>query len=287
MFVFLPNAEASGALMRLGSGGGAVTKLQNRLHDLGYFDYHAATGNYGTITQTAVVRFQKVNALAADGIAGPATLNKLYSSSAKSLVLRAGSGGEAVRTMQLKLKNLGYFTGTGTGHFGAITLDAVKRFQQSNGLAVDGIAGPATRKKLFSNNVKAYRPANTSAPLIADIALSQNGKPYAWGGIGPSSYDCSGLAYYAMTKAGYGISRLSSAGYGAVASWPKITGRDGLAKGDLLFFRSDASPGVGHMGIYTGNGEFVHASSGQGRVMISTLDNTYWTRNYLFARRAV
>lgn len=291
MTVFVPNAEASGILLRLGSSGSAVTELQTRLHNLGYLDFHGATGNFGTLTQTAVIRFQSVNGLVADGIAGPITLNRLYSNLARSLVLRAGSSGEAVQTMQLKLKSLGYFGGTGTGHFGAVTLDAVRRFQQAHGLAVDGIAGPLTRKMLFSNSAKnagvASVPSNTSASLIADIALSQNGKPYAWGGNGPSSYDCSGLVYYAMTQAGYSVSRLSSAGYSAVTSWPQIAGRNNLAKGDLLFFRSDTSASIGHMGVYIGNGEFVHASSGQGRVMISTLDNTYWARNYLFARRVV
>ncbi len=286
--LFSTNAEAAGTLLRLGSSGGAVTELQNRLHSLGYLDYHGATGYFGTITKTAVLRFQRVNGLAADGIAGPLTINRLYSGSARSLLLRAGSSGEAVQTMQLKLKSLGYFAGTGTGHFGAVTLDAVKRFQKAHGLAADGIAGPATRKMLFSNSVKKV-PApskNTSAAVIADIALSQKGKPYAWGGNGPYSYDCSGLAYYAMTQAGYKVSRFSSAGYSTVASWPKITGNN-LDKGDLLFFRSDTSASIGHMGIYTGNGEFVHASSGQGRVMVSSLDNVYWSRNLLFARRIV
>lgn len=286
--LFSTNAEAAGTLLRLGSSGGAVTELQNRLHSLGYLDYNGATGYFGTITKTAVLRFQRVNGLAADGIAGPLTINRLYSGSARSLLLRAGSSGEAVQTMQIRLKSLGYFAGTGTGHFGSVTLEAVKRFQKSHGLTADGTAGPLTRKMLFSNSViKVPAPSkNISAAVIADIALSQNGKPYTWGGNGPASYDCSGLAYYAMIQAGYSVSRLSSAGYSAVASWPKITGNN-LDKGDLLFFRSDTSPSIGHMGIYTGNGEFVHASSGQGRVMVSSLDNVYWSRNLLFARRVV
>ena len=250
---------------------------------------HCRTGYFGALTQTAVTRYQHINGLTADGIAGPQTLNSLYGGSARSLVLRAGSSGEAVQTMQLRLKSLGYFSGTGTGHFGQVTLDAVRSFQRANGLVVDGIAGPMTRRALFANNVNPPTAAPaapvSNAAAIADIALSQNGKPYAWGGNGPATYDCSGLAYYAMTQAGFNVSRFSSAGYSGVSSWAQIWGRNGLQKGDLLFFRSDTSSSIGHMGVYIANGEFVHASSGQGRVMVSTLDNTYWARNYLFARR--
>ena len=288
MYITVPDAQASSTLMRLGSRGSDVTALQEKLLQLGYLDYSGSTGYFGTLTQTAVSRFQRVNGLTVDGIAGPQTLGRLYSNTARSLLLRAGSSGEAVQTMQLRLKSLGYFAGTGTGHFGQVTLDAVRSFQRTNGLTVDGIAGPQTRRALFSNNMrppKSAPAANTAA--IADIALSQNGKPYTWGGNGPASYDCSGLAYYAMTQAGFRVSRLSSAGYSAVSSWNQIWGTNSLKKGDLLFFRSDTSSSIGHMGVYIGNGDFVHASSGQGRVMVSTLNNTYWARNYLFTRRVV
>lgn len=288
MFAFIHRPQAAVTLLRLGSKGEEVVRLQNRLHDLGYFDYHGATGNFATLTRTAVTRFQSVNGTAADGIAGPITLNKLYSNSAKSLVLRAGNSGQAVQSMQLRLKTLGYFSGVGTGVFGAVTLKSVKQFQREHGLVVDGIAGPLTRKMLFSNKAKTAAlasPVKNAAFSVADIAAAQTNKPYALGAAGPDSYDCSGLAFYAMTQAGYSVTRLSSAGYSAVSTWSKISGKDNLAKGDLLFFRSDESPAIGHMGIYLGNGQFVHASSGQAKVMLSTIDNVYWTRNLAFARR--
>lgn len=278
-------ASATGtASLKIGSSGSEVTKLQNRLHTLGYLDYSGSTGYYGSVTKTAVIRFQKNNGLTADGVAGSATTSKLYSSSAKSLVLKIGSSGEAVSALQQKLSSLGFYKyGTITGYYGSVTKDAVVRFQQASGLSADGIAGPATRIKLFSGNVP-QAPAS-SVSKIADIALAQSGKPYVLGDEGPSSYDCSGLIHYAVNNAGFSVKRYSAAVYSEYSAWTKIWGTSSLKKGDIVFFRSDTSANIGHMGVYIGNGEFVHASSGQGRVMVSTLNNTYWARNYVFARR--
>ena len=290
LIITVPEAQASSSLLRMGDSGSEVQTMQKRLQDLGYADYPTALGNFGPQTRTAVIRFQSNNGLVADGIAGPLTLGRLYSSSATRLLLREGSSGEAVQTLQLQLKRLGFFSGTGTGYFGPVTREAVISFQRASGLSADGIAGPLTRIAAFSGSASTQpsapaQPAAPAAAAIADIALTQLGKPYTWGGNGPSSYDCSGLAYYAMTQAGYNVSRFSSAGYSGVSSWERINGTSSLAKGDLVFFRSDNSASISHMGIYTGNNEFVHASSGQARVMVSTLSNSYWARNYLFARR--
>lgn len=288
LFAAVPTAMAASPNMSIGSRGDDVTALQSKLLSLGYLDYPNATGYYGTLTRTAVIRFQSINGLSADGIAGPLTQGKLYSSSARSLLLRVGSYGEAVQTLQLRLKELGYFNGTATGYYGPITRAAVVAFQQTNGLSVDGIAGPNTRNKAFSNNtVSAPQPSTPSASTaaIADIALTQMDKPYVLGGNGPSSYDCSGLAYYAMTNAGFNVPRYSASAYSTESSWTKITKTGSLQKGDLVFFRSDSSSYIGHMGIYTGNRQFVHASSGQNRVMVSSIDNVYWARNFVLARR--
>ena len=276
-------ADVSSALLKLGSTGTEVTQLQAKLHSLGYLDHSGATGYYGSVTRTATQRFQQQSGLAADGIAGPATQAKLYASSAPRLLLRAGSSGEAVSALQTRLAALGYYTyGTATGYYGIVTKAAVVQFQASRGLSADGIAGPATRIALFADDAPAVS-ANTSA--IADIALSQNGKPYVLGDEGPNSYDCSGLVHYAANNAGYSVPRYSAAVYSEHAAWTKLTGTSALQKGDVLFFRSDTSAYIGHTGIYIGGGEFVHASSGQGRVMVSSLSNTYWARNYVHARR--
>ena len=276
-------ASSGTVLLKLGSTGTDVTTLQERLHSLGYLDYSGATGYYGGVTRTAVVRFQQQCGLLADGIAGPATQARLYASSAPSLMLRTGNSGEAVGALQTRLAALGYYTyGTATGYYGSITKSAVIQFQQSCGLSADGIAGPATRRALFSGDAPA---ASADTAAIADIGLAQTGKPYVLGDEGSSSFDCSGLVYYAVNRAGFGVPRYSAAVYSEYTAWTKVYGTSSLQKGDILFFRSDTSASISHTGIYIGGGEFVHASSGQGAVIVSRLDNVYWARNYAFARR--
>ncbi len=290
LFATAPGALAASPTLKLGSQSSEVTKLQARLIELGYADFSAATGYYGSATRLAVIRFQSINGLTGDGLAGNATQSKLYSTGAKSLALRAGSSGEAVQTLQLRLKSLGYFSGTGTGYYGAVTQSAVIAFQKATGLTADGIAGPKTRVKAFSDSTakagsSATPKAGPSNAAIADIALAQLGDTYVLGGNGPSSFDCSGLAYYAMTNAGFSVSRLSAAAYSGQSSWTKITKTGDLQKGDLLFFYSESWSSINHMGIYTGDGQFVHASSGQGKVMVSSLDNSYWSSHFALARR--
>ncbi len=277
-------ALAGNTTLQYGNSSSEVTALQERLLKLGYLDYPNATGYYGVTTKTAVIRFQKNHGISADGVAGPQTQSAIYASTAKSMVLKAGSSGEAVQALQLKLKSLGYFSGTGTGYYGSVTRDAVIRFQKASGLYADGIAGPATHNKAFSGSAPAVTAAATSTAAIADIALTQVGKGYVLGTQGPNTYDCSGLAYYAMTNAGFSVTRMSAAAYFTNSAWASVGGTANLKKGDLIFFRSETSSSISHMGIYTGDGQFVHASSGQAKVMVSTL-NTYWTNLYMGARR--
>lgn len=284
LVTLIPTAFAADTgLLKVGSSGEAVKLLQNRLLVLGYMDSSAATDYFGVITRTAVIRFQSLNGLYADGVVGPATSTKIYSSDAARLVLTAGSRGEAVTAEQARLRDLGYISNADvTGYYGNVTKAAVAEFQRASGIYTDGVTGPVTRRALFSDNAL-RRPSASSASRIADVALTQLGKPYILGTQGPNSYDCSGLAYYAMTNAGFSVSRLSAAAYSENAAWTKITSISSLQKGDLVFFRPGTSY-ISHMGVYTGNGQFVHASSGQAKVMTSSF-SSYWTNAFAFARR--
>lgn len=76
--------EASAILLKQGSRGEEVKKVQTELKRLGYFNYHTATGYYGTITADAVKKYQKAHGLAVDGIVGNMTYNSLFGSNASS-----------------------------------------------------------------------------------------------------------------------------------------------------------------------------------------------------------
>lgn len=143
--------------LRLGSSGKQVKTMQNRLIVLGYLTGEA-NGEFDTSTETAVAAFQKRNGLDNDGVAGPTTLTRLYSTSAKKASsavghlgsLKPGAQGDAVRSLQRNLRSLGYYGGNVDGDYGDGTTAAVTAFQKAYGLNADGIAGKATINKIES-----------------------------------------------------------------------------------------------------------------------------------------
>lgn len=151
--------EDTSKTLELGSEGSSVTKLQRALYELGYYQARI-NGIYNQDTANAVREFQIINKLTVDGKAGTSTQNVLYSSSAKPaaaetskfITLKIGSKGNDVVEVQLALRSLGYLNRSSTGEYDQETADAVKAFQQRNGLTTDGDAGPATQEKLFSSS---------------------------------------------------------------------------------------------------------------------------------------
>ncbi|MBZ4420138.1 peptidoglycan-binding protein [Myxococcus sp. RHSTA-1-4] len=141
---------AASPTLREGSKGAAVVTLQNKLKAAG-FNPGAADGSFGPKTEAAVKAFQRARGLAADGIVGPKTwsaLNATASAGGSGPTLRLGAKGEPVRALQQRLNVLGFNSGTADGSFGPKTEAAVKAFQQSRGLAADGVVGPKTWDKL-------------------------------------------------------------------------------------------------------------------------------------------
>lgn len=153
-------AVVNDGYLRRGSSGEAVTKLQNRLNELGY-NCGTPDGAFGPATQNAVAKFQADNGLVADGIVGPSTFDALYGS---HRTLKMGSTGSAVTQLQDRLNELGYVMGTADGEFGTNTYNAVKDFQRNNGLIADGIVGPKTWAELFSTN--ANGPSTISTVIL-------------------------------------------------------------------------------------------------------------------------
>jgi cell wall-associated NlpC family hydrolase len=110
----------------------------------------------------------------------------------------------------------------------------------------------------------------------ADAALGQLGTPYVWAGSQPGGFDCSGLVMWAFAQVGVSLPHSSYAqyGYGVPVS------RDQLQPGDLVFF-----DGLGHVGIYIGGDQFVHAPHTGDVVKISSLSEGWYTSTFVGARR--
>ena len=132
-----------------------VSKLQERLMDLGYMDLDEPTEHFGSMTKTAVQLFQRKHELDTDGCVGELTWNAIFSKDAKKYTVSVGITGTDVEELQKRLRELGYID-TVTSYFGTDTEAAVKKFQERNGLTVDGSVGSETREMLYSEDAKAY-----------------------------------------------------------------------------------------------------------------------------------
>jgi len=115
---------------------------------------------------------------------------------------------------------------------------------------------------------------------IADVAMGMVGTRYLYGGTDPlKGFDCSGLVYYAYEQAGYRVPRTSQELFRAAR---KISVND-ADPGDLMFFQDQTK--LSHVGIYLGDGKFIHAPRTGARVRIESLRKRYWVRRYDGARR--
>lgn len=125
-----------------------------------------------------------------------------------------------------------------------------------------------------------------SADDVLFRALGLVGTPYRYGGNTPAGgFDCSGLiGYVYRDAAGIGLPR-STRELSAMRT-PSVP-RDALQSGDLVFFATSGGRSVSHAGIYVGEGRFVHAPSSGGTVRLDSLDNSYWQRTYLNAKRVL
>ncbi|UXH43272.1 LysM peptidoglycan-binding domain-containing protein [Rossellomorea vietnamensis] len=151
---------------------------------------------------------------------------------------------------------------------------SVSSIKSWNGLSSDTIY---VGQKLSINGTS-DGGTQTPSSSVVDIAKKYVGTPYAWGGTSPSGFDCSGFIYYVFNQAGQSIARTNTEGYYSKSyfvSSPKA--------GDLVFFENTYKAGISHMGIYVGNGEFIHASDSG--VVVSKLSNTYWNPKFVGYKR--
>jgi len=148
-------------------------------------------------------------------------------------------------------------------------------------VVIDGTAGYVCSSYVAKGEITVPQSNNTDlGTQIASFALQYVGYNYCWGGKSPDTgFDCSGLVYYTYANFGYSLYRVADdmANYNGEL----VTGE--LQPGDILCFYSGENY-VGHVGIYIGNGQFVHASSSSTGVIITDLAGNYTDRGYIAKR---
>jgi cell wall-associated NlpC family hydrolase len=118
---------------------------------------------------------------------------------------------------------------------------------------------------------------------IVDRAEDFLGTPYRTGGTTSRGVDCSGLVFSVYRAFGIALPRTSR----AQSRFGAQVNRSDLRPGDLVFFDTSGGRGVSHVGIYAGRGEFIHASTRARRVRFDRLDNKYFKRRFVVARRVL
>jgi peptidoglycan endopeptidase LytE len=211
-------------------------------------------------------------------------------------LILAGDRGEAVTELQSALNDHGYNLNV-DGIFGSYTDNAVREFQQNNGIAVDGMVGPETKEALNStsntgkekliirevpNQQTESAIVNTSSDSQSDIvsiAESLVGSPYQFGGTNPGGFDSSGFINYVFAQVGISLDRTHA------TMWANNgTPVDSPSSGDVVFFQNTYKDGVSHSGIYIGNNQMIHAGTEETGVEVTSLDNSYWQERYLGAK---
>lgn len=156
--------EVAGNTLEIGSKGDEVKAIQDALKAKGYLT-GASDGNFGSATASALKGFQRANGLPVTGIADDATRAALLDENSVAMTestgataslyetLKKGDQGTSVKTLQEKLKALGYLTGTADGKYGAGTETAVKNFQKAFNLTETGTADPETLSAVYAAKI--------------------------------------------------------------------------------------------------------------------------------------
>lgn len=134
-----------------------------------------------------------------------------------------------------------------------------------------------SQEKWITNNVSANGQA--AYAKVLKLANDLIGTPYVFGGNTPKGFDCSGFVKYVFANAGVDIARKSSNDY----FMSDTTLVENPIPGDLIFFKDTYIQGISHMGIYIGNGQFIHA--GSSGVQIAKLSFDYWATKFVAYKR--
>ena len=238
-----------------------VKRMQDRLYSLGYYSKSSSVdGEFGSNTAAAVKLFQTAAGLSATGTANPETLKALYNEKAPTLPSgKTPADGSNAQTG----------TATGSGGNGNTT----------------------TMPSELASSTSTYSSSSTNAQkleYVIYVGQNQLGKKYVFATSGPNTFDCSGFTKYCFGKIGKSLPHSAkSQGYNE-STGTKILDAVDLVRGDLVFFNTSSDSDLcDHVGIYLGQQRFIHAGSGAGRIVVSKLNSSYYSRVYSWGRRVL
>ena len=159
------------------------------------------------------------------------------------------------------------------------------RLGKSTGVAPSAsvLNGGTTSGGMNSDNLGSSDSTGSTAngQAIVNKAKQYLGVPYVYGGASPSGFDCSGLVYYVLKSLGYSPYRTPADQY----KQGTYVSKANLEPGDIVFFHGTYTSGISHVGIYAGNGQFIHAPNSRSVVSYADLTSGYWANHYYGARR--
>ena len=159
------------------------------------------------------------------------------------------------------------------------------RLGKSTGVAPSASAlnGGTASGGMNSDNLGSSDSTGSTAngQAIVNKAKQYLGVPYVYGGASPSGFDCSGLVYYVLKSLGYSPYRTPADQY----KQGTYVSKANLEPGDIVFFHGTYTSGISHVGIYAGNGQFIHAPNSRSVVSYADLTSGYWANHYYGARR--
>lgn len=125
--------------------------------------------------------------------------------------------------------------------------------------------------------------------MLLTLATQQLDKPYVYATTGPRTYDCSGLVVYCYQEIFDITLPRSAKDLGYCDDYETIKNIEDLYKGDIVCFNTNLKDNdlSDHVGIYLGDNEFIHASSGKGHVIISPIDKGYYNERFSWGKRII
>lgn len=291
--------------LQYGEHGEAVRLLQTKLSQLSYLHEDDIDGSYDILTEYAVKKFQGDHHIDMTGYVDAKTLHKLIELDKEKKIkkleqlsetIAPGTVSDEVKAVQETLQDFGYYNGEIDGIYGPRTKKALEMAEKIHDLELVDEIAPSSLTVLYETetetvdsveqkaaetetNVKEIKtvPVQTGNANVIESAKSLIGTPYVWGGTTPSGFDCSGFVQYIFQAHGYTIPRTVN------EIWNFTQPIEKPSIGDLVFFQTYTN-GPSHLGIYLGNGDFIHAGVNNG-VTISNLSESYWQERYLGAKR--